>query len=555
MPYPYSPPPGTIQAPPLPPDSLNDDPILEDIETGAAQLLSTAAPSGLPDPNSTAQDGWNSGSQEGNPYDGSVTSGSLAPPAGTDIKSYTASDSGGANSNAYTTGRDINPLADNSDFTPKSATPSMSDASSFTPTNSPTGNANSFNMEDDVANTPVVPTGRTLTITNSDGYTTTYEYPGPGSQPTPAPTPPSLPPVPPANTSQTPASDAQPATPTPPDPSRGDALLAVANEVVSFLANFFGPAAVGPFLNPQTAPSTTQPPPQTAPSTTQPPPETTASPAQPRPSTEDFLYSELEDDNYSGPALNRLLNYYDSKMAFWERRTALARSAALFTASKGQFRQYELPSAVWNFSLGALNWWGGATILGDTPWETARNETVGMLLGGGLKALSSFSKAASLSGAVGAVAARGGSTALGPELPSLPSPGEPASVDLDVARQLGFDRPPNTRPWFNAGFGKIQVPKGQTYSQVVNNAVSALDPSGSTITQTLGGEYGDALNIQDKLFWQGGSSDFAFDAAMTGKADVLLGNVPSPTSQWAAIERPTLRFFGAQLTVHLRVIP
>jgi hypothetical protein len=129
-----------------------------------------------------------------------------------------------------------------------------------------------------------------------------------------------------------------------------------------------------------------------------------------RPSTEDFLYWEMQEDHFSGRSLNHLLNYYDETMAPWERRTALARSAAFFTAAGGQWRRGDILPAIWNYAVGALDA-VGSTILGDTPAETARNVATGMVLGGGVKILSGFSRAAALTGAVGTAATRFSGTA------------------------------------------------------------------------------------------------------------------------------------------------
>lgn len=127
--------------------------------------------------------------------------------------------------------------------------------------------------------------------------------------------------------------------------------------------------------------------------------------AKPEDRTENLLVAEMEMDNYSGKSLDHLLHYYGEKYDPWDKRAALARSAAFLTAAGGQFRQGDYAPAAWNYTWGAVDAIG-STILGDTPKETVHNVAKGILIAGALKWLSMLSKAAAAGGAVSAVGAR-----------------------------------------------------------------------------------------------------------------------------------------------------
>jgi hypothetical protein len=88
-----------------------DESILTDIDSGAAQLLSTAAPDGLSDPFNSAQGGWIVGSQEVDPYTNvAVASGTLNPFVGQEVDPYTNVAADGANPNAFTGDQNVDPF-------------------------------------------------------------------------------------------------------------------------------------------------------------------------------------------------------------------------------------------------------------------------------------------------------------------------------------------------------------------------------------------------------------------------------------------------------------
>jgi hypothetical protein len=90
-----------------------DEPILTDIDSGAAQLLSTAFTNGFSDPFSSTQNGWIVGSQEVDPNTNAAgRSGPLSPYAGSDVDPYTNVPAADANPNAYTGGQNVNPYED-----------------------------------------------------------------------------------------------------------------------------------------------------------------------------------------------------------------------------------------------------------------------------------------------------------------------------------------------------------------------------------------------------------------------------------------------------------
>jgi RHS repeat-associated protein len=134
-----------------------------------------------------------------------------------------------------------------------------------------------------------------------------------------------------------------------------------------------------------------------------------------------------------------------------------------------------------------------------------------------------------------------------------------AGTVLNEARSLGIAAAEDTELYFNAAFGRMdpEFLQGRTYAEVVNSTVSTIDPLGTTITQTPGGAFASGLKLQpdvEKLVWPPLSSDLAIEAGLRGRAAVVLGNVPSPTSIWVQTERPILQFFRVSYRVHLRVI-
>lgn len=87
-----------------------DEPVLTDIESGAAQLLSTAFPDGVSDPFATAQDGWVIGTLPSDPYSGIPTGNDgLYPYTGSNTTSFSVSDPVADNYNNYIGGNDVNP--------------------------------------------------------------------------------------------------------------------------------------------------------------------------------------------------------------------------------------------------------------------------------------------------------------------------------------------------------------------------------------------------------------------------------------------------------------
>jgi hypothetical protein len=87
-----------------------DEPVLTDIESGASQLLSTAAPDGLSNPFSSAQGGWIIGSQEVDPYTNVASaSGTPNPFVGRDVDPYTNVPAESTNPNPFTGSQDVDP--------------------------------------------------------------------------------------------------------------------------------------------------------------------------------------------------------------------------------------------------------------------------------------------------------------------------------------------------------------------------------------------------------------------------------------------------------------
>jgi RHS repeat-associated protein len=137
------------------------------------------------------------------------------------------------------------------------------------------------------------------------------------------------------------------------------------------------------------------------------------------------------------------------------------------------------------------------------------------------------------------------------------SPLNEAGTILNQARSLGIAPARDTKLYFNAGLGKMseEFLQDRTYADVVNSTVSTIDPLGTTITQTPGGAFASGLKLQpdvQKLLWPPLSADFAIEAGLRGRADVVLGNNPSQTSIWLQTERPILEWFGVRYRVHLR---
>jgi hypothetical protein len=93
-------------------DDAQDEPVLTDIESGASQLLSTAAPDGLSDPFSNAQAGWISNSQTINPYTGETAGGDdNVFPGGQTVDPFTGTLPDTGNANPFTEGQNIDPFA------------------------------------------------------------------------------------------------------------------------------------------------------------------------------------------------------------------------------------------------------------------------------------------------------------------------------------------------------------------------------------------------------------------------------------------------------------
>jgi hypothetical protein len=82
------------------------------MESGAAQLLSTAMSDGLSDPFDSANGGWIVGWQEVDPYTNGAWGSELSNPfIGRDVNPYTDVPPEGANPNAFTGGQDVNPFS------------------------------------------------------------------------------------------------------------------------------------------------------------------------------------------------------------------------------------------------------------------------------------------------------------------------------------------------------------------------------------------------------------------------------------------------------------
>lgn len=90
------------------------EPVLLDMDSGAAQLLSTAVPDGLSNPYSSAQGGWTNDPQEVESYANAAgPSGPLSPYVGSDVDPYTSLPAAAAtNPNAFTDGQNVNPYED-----------------------------------------------------------------------------------------------------------------------------------------------------------------------------------------------------------------------------------------------------------------------------------------------------------------------------------------------------------------------------------------------------------------------------------------------------------
>jgi RHS repeat-associated protein len=131
------------------------------------------------------------------------------------------------------------------------------------------------------------------------------------------------------------------------------------------------------------------------------------------------------------------------------------------------------------------------------------------------------------------------------------------STVLKRATDLGVVPGERTAPYFNAAWGKMSPTflRGRSYAQAVNEYVSGLDASATTITQTAGGAFASSMGVTDAALWQTLSADYAVEAGLLGRAEVVLGGVASKSSVWTATERPILEFFGVSFKVHLRVLP
>jgi hypothetical protein len=111
------------------------EPALTGMDSGAAQLLSSAVPDGLSNPYSSAQDGWTNDPREVDSYANTAgPSGPLSPYAGSDVDPYTNLPAAAAtNPNAFTAGQNVNPYEDFQNAASSAATPT--DASQWTGSN------------------------------------------------------------------------------------------------------------------------------------------------------------------------------------------------------------------------------------------------------------------------------------------------------------------------------------------------------------------------------------------------------------------------------------
>ncbi len=111
-----------------------DEPILTYVESGGAQLLSTAAPDGLSDPFGSAQAGWATGPQQVDPYTNvAAAGGTVNPFVGQDVDPYTNTPASGPNSNAFTGGQDVNPFTGGGTSSLSVSSPNVTLASDLAP--------------------------------------------------------------------------------------------------------------------------------------------------------------------------------------------------------------------------------------------------------------------------------------------------------------------------------------------------------------------------------------------------------------------------------------
>jgi hypothetical protein len=104
-----------------------DEPLVTDLESGASQLLSTAASTGLSDPYSSAQAGWTSATQSVNPYTGvrAGDDGSSAFTGGQSVNPHTGAVTDD-NPNSFTGGQNVNPSTGDQNTDPFNAGPTPS---------------------------------------------------------------------------------------------------------------------------------------------------------------------------------------------------------------------------------------------------------------------------------------------------------------------------------------------------------------------------------------------------------------------------------------------
>src|ERR1039458_1801964 len=261
------------------PEAARDEPILTEIESGADQLLSTAAPNGLSDPFSTTEGGWIVGPQEVNPYTNLATGDDiLASYVGQNVNYYTGVTPEDQNANAFTGGQNVDlftglqnagTFSDGLDTT----TPSLilaydaainENAAPSTGTSPGTDVQASTDVVQEASPYVWFPSGWYYMTEDADGNVTyrlvappDASKPGPGTYrqslagaAPPAPSDPqpvqsaTVPAAPSLAPNPAPAASAPPGPSTPQPWGIGDLLATI--------AGLFGPTSVGPSLGPQT---------------------------------------------------------------------------------------------------------------------------------------------------------------------------------------------------------------------------------------------------------------------------------------------------------------
>jgi hypothetical protein len=279
-----------------------DGSILDNLDTDALQLLSTAGLDGPSSPwSAEADNGWSSGPQDANPYSGVVGGDGMSDPfVGQDVNPYSGTAADASSTNAFTGGQSVNPfdgsahetnLADAfqqaltlggpiygagsgsmdtsqmwaSNGSVSAGNTALPDTSQLAaPAAQPSGNANAPAPEQasdvvpELAGSPkwtleqlnqLLAAGEPMDkeLANNGGAAPQDQTPPAAPQPPAAAT--AAPPSPPAAMTFQPPQPLPPAS-EPPAP-RSDFWDTLLGDMLSGIAGLFGPAAVGPYLHPQ----------------------------------------------------------------------------------------------------------------------------------------------------------------------------------------------------------------------------------------------------------------------------------------------------------------